>query len=375
MKDKKTFIYALAVYVGTIMGVGLFALPYVGSKSGFVTIFFYLILIGAIAATINIFYGEIASSTKGMHRLPGYAAMYLGAKAKPVAFFVKTFAIFGSLLAYLIIGGQFLANLFDGSAILYTFIFFIFGSILIWKDKKSIGPVELIMLFIFFGAIVFLFINGMPKIEFVNLQTFDSSNLFLPYGVILFSLWGASIVPEIKEQLKGDFQQIKKLIIIGLSICILIYLLFIILIVGISGEETAIDAISGLEGSMGNWALSIGYIFGIIATFTSFIALGLTIKKLFWYDYGLPKKLGWFLACFIPIILFIIGMQDFISVIGVTGAVMLGIDGIIVILIYLKMKKQQKYTKMNILTLFSRTIMLLLAVGVLLEVYYFVVGF
>ena len=109
MKDKKTFIYALAVYVGTIMGVGLFALPYVGSKSGFIVIFFYLLQIGCIAATINIFYGEIASKTKGMHRLPGYAEMYLGAKAKPVAFVVKTFAIFGSLLAYLIIGGQFLS--------------------------------------------------------------------------------------------------------------------------------------------------------------------------------------------------------------------------------------------------------------------------
>ena len=94
---------------------------------------------------------------------------------------------------------------------------------------------------------------------------------------------------------------------------------------------------------MGNWALTIGYIFGIIATFTSFITLGLTVKKLFWYDYGLPKRLGWFLACFIPIILFIIGMQDFISVIGITGAVMLGIDGIIVTLIYLKMKKKQNY--------------------------------
>ncbi len=119
----------------------------------------------------------------------------------------------------------------------------------------------------------------------------------------------------------------------------------------------------------------IGYVFGIIATFTSFITLGLTVKKLFWYDYGLPKKLGWFLACFIPIGLFVIGMQDFISVIGITGAVMLGLDGIIVTLIYVKMKKNQKYSKINKLKLFSGTIMLLLALGIVLEIYYFTVGF
>ncbi|MDP2685047.1 MAG: aromatic amino acid transport family protein [bacterium] len=368
----KKFINALAVYVGTIIGVGLFGLPYVGAQSGFLILFFLLIIVAGIAAVVNIFYAEIAATTKGLHRLPGYAQKYLGNWAKPIAFFVKTLAIFGSLLAYLIIGGQFLANLFDGPVYLYTFIFFILGAMLIWKDKKSIGPVELIMLFIFIGAILFLFFSGISEIVFGNLKEIKLNNFFVPYGVVLFSMWGSSIIPEIKEELGGNFKQMKKLIIYGLLICVIIYILFNLLIIGISGQATAKDAISGLEGSLGTWVLDIGYIFGIIATFTSFIALGLTVQKLFWYDYKLPKKIGWFLACFIPLGFFIIGFQDFISIIGLTGAVMLGIDGILVILIYLKLKQKQKSKALTGLKTLGYSIMLLLSLGVVLEIFYFI---
>lgn len=375
MVYNKKFINALAIYVGTILGVGLFGLPYVGAQSGFLILFLLLIIVGGIAAVVNIFYAEIASTTKGLHRLPGYAQLYLGNWAKPIAFVVKTLAIFGSLLAYLIIGGQFLANLFNGPVYLYTFIFFILGAMLIWKDKKSIGPVELVMLFIFGGAILFLFFSGFSDIIFSNLKVIKFDNIFVPYGVIVFSLWGASIVPEIKEQLNGNFKQIKKLIISGLLICVVIYILFNLLIIGISGQDTAKDAISGLAGTLGSWVLDIGYIFGIIATFTSFIALGLTVKKLFWYDYRLPKKIGWFLACFIPLGLFIAGLQDFISVIGITGAVMLGIDGILIILIYLKLKQKQKSKKLSGIRALGYSIMLLLSLGVVLEVFYFVSEF
>ena len=374
MKYNKKFINALAVYVGTIIGVGLFGLPYVGAQSGFLILFFYLILVGFITATINIFYAEVAAETKGLHRLPGYAQMYIGNWAKPIAFFVKTLAIFGSLLAYLIIGGQFLANLFNGPVYLYTFIFFILGAFLIWKDKKSIGPVELIMLFIFIGTIIFLFFSGIGEIVFANLKEITIKNMFVPYGVIIFSLYGASIIPEIKEELKGNLQQIKKLIIVGLIICIAIYVIFNLLIIGISGSNTAEDAISGLEGSLGTWVLDIGYVFGIIATFTSFIALGLTVKKLFRYDYKLPKKLGWFLACFIPLGLFIAGLQDFISVIGITGAVMLGIDGILVVIIYFKLKQKQKNKSMKLIKLLGYSIIGLLTLGVVLEFVQFVTG-
>lgn len=371
MVARKQYFYALSMFVGTIVGVGLFGMPYVGAQAGFITLVIFLILIGGLSILMNFYYGEIAAKTKGLHRLPGYAKIYLGNNGKRIAFIVKTLAIFGALLAYLIVGGQFLANLFDGSVYLYTFIFFIFGAFLIWRDQRSIGPVEFIMLFIFLGIVAFLFFMGVRHIQPSNLAGFNSAHFFAPYGVILFSLWGTSMIPEVKEKLKGDLKRIRTLVVWGISTCVIVYFVFSLLVIGVSGEATSEDALSGLDTYLGSWVITIGYIFGVITTFTSFITLGLTVKKIFWYDYGLPKRLGWALACFIPLIMFVAGFRDFITVIGLTGAVMLGIDGILVAMIFLKLKKKEKSARYGMWRGLNVVIIPSLVLGIVLEFLYF----
>ncbi len=373
--SKKRFIYAYSIFVGTIIGVGLFGLPYVGSRAGYPLLLFYLIVVGAFAVTINFFYATISAHTKGLHRLPGYAKIYLGENGKRIAFIVKTLALFGALLAYLIIGGQFLSSLFGGPVYLYTFIFFILGSFLIWRDQKSVGPVEVIMLIMFFIIVFFMFITGASNIKAVNLSTFNASHFFAPYGIVLFSLWGTSIIPEVKEQLRGNLHKIKLTVFWGIMTAVVVSVIFSTLVIGISGAGTSEDALSGMEGILGSWALNAGYFFGAIAAFTSYIALGLTVKKIFWYDYGLNRHVGWLLASFIPLGLYIVGLQSFIEVVSITGAVMLGIDGVIVTLIFLKIRAQQdkrkKHKHTTALKFGGTAMILLLSLGVILEVLYF----
>ncbi len=143
--------------------------------------------------------------------------------------------------------------------------------------------------------------------------------------------------------------------------------MLIITVVGVSGAGTSQDAISGLEGRLGSWVLIVGYVFGVVATFTSFITLGLTAKKLFWYDYKLPQSLSWFLACFIPLALYIAGFQDFINIIGLTGAGMLGLIGIMITLIYYQLKKREKSIKLLKLKWLVAALTVMLSLGVLQE--------
>lgn len=375
MSDKTRFIYALSILVGTIIGVGLFGLPYVASKSGFFVLVFYFIFIGFIAIFIHLFYGEVAAKTPGLHRLPGYAEKYLGLGAKRLAFINQLLGLYGALLAYLIVGGEFLANLFGGHSYLYlyTFIFFALGAFLIWRDEKSIGPMELILLVVFFIIIVVLLAIGSLSIKFDHLLTFEPKNFFVPYGVVIFSIWGASMMPEVKEILKGNLKQLRKVIICSIAICLLIYFLFSLLVVGVTGEATTKEAIIGLKGTLGKNIIVMGFILGIIATFTSFITLGLTVKKIYLFDYHLPKFPAWFLACFVPVLLFIIGLKDFINVISLTGAIMLGIEGILIFLIYLKFKKKeknmipQKYLRLRLAV---SSMIVILLIGVVLEVFF-----
>ncbi|MFA6553438.1 MAG: aromatic amino acid transport family protein [Patescibacteria group bacterium] len=375
MSSKKHPIFALAMFVGTVIGVGLFGLPYVGSKVGFPVMVIFLILMTGLSIVIHLFFAELASKTKGLHRLPGYAEVYFGPGAKRATLIVQLLDLFGALLAYLIIGGQFLAYLFDGSVILYTFIFLLLGAMLIWRDQKSIGTVELILLVIFLAVVIFFSVIGFGHIQPTNLSNIDLRYLFLPYGVVVFSLWGTSIIPEIKEMLDGDMKKLRKVLITGIVLCAVVYVLFTLVVLGVSGSHTTADAISGLRGDLGDWVLKIGYLFGILTTFTSFITLGLTVKKLFWYDYGVPKRIAWFVAVTVPILMFVSGLKDFITVIGLTGAVMLGLEGVLITLIYLKIKKKESIKNFALLEAGSIAVIVLLSVGVVLEVFFTTKGF
>ena len=204
----RNFLKALAVFVGTIIGVGIFGLPYVASKAGFFVIVLYFLFITGIAIAIHLIYGKICLETKGVHRLPGYVEQYLGNGWKKIAILLTGFAITGASLAYLIVGGEFLkflfAPAFGGSALIYTLLFFCLGAYLIFRGIKSISQVEISFLFVFFTILIIFFLKAFSSFNMAYLTMMDWKFFAFPYGVILFSLCGSAIVPELKEILGND---------------------------------------------------------------------------------------------------------------------------------------------------------------------------
>lgn len=340
MSEIKTFVYALSVLLGTIIGVGFFALPYITVKVGFWTIIFYFLFLGLIVIFLQLLFAEVVMRTKDQRRLPGYALLYLGKWGERIASATTIFGLGGALLAYLIIGGEFLRSLFSpifgGNAPIYTLFYFSAGAVLIYFGIKSIAKIEFLAVILFIAILLIIFGQGFNLIGIENLFNFDPAYIFLPYGVILFSFWGMALIPEVKEMMLKREGELKKIIPLAVFIAAIIYLFFIFIVAGISGNAVSKDAISGLRGFLDNWVIGLALLFGLLATFTSFITIGLTLKKVFWYDFKMPKNLAWLLACFGPLILFFLGLRDFITVIGLVGGVMLGIDGIIIVLMHFR---------------------------------------
>lgn len=368
----RNFLKALAVFVGTIIGVGIFGLPYVASKAGFFVIVLYFLFITGIAITIHLIYGKICSETKGIHRLPGYVEQYLGNGWKKIAILLTGFAITGASLAYLIVGGEFLkflfAPYFGGSALIYTLLFFCLGAYLIFRGIKSISQIEISFLFVFFVILFIFFLKALPYFNMEYLTMMDWKFFAFPYGVILFSLCGSAIVPELKEILGNDKKKLKKVIISGILIAAVCYLFFVFIILGTCGQNTSKEAMSGFSLSLGNSIIGLGFIFGIIACFTSFLTLGLTLKKSLWYDFGLSKNFSWFIACFLPLLLFLIGMREFIDVIGITGALAIGGEGIIIVFLYRAFLKKKFSQKMSPLLYF---LPIFFVIGIGFQIFYF----
>lgn len=360
-------VYAISTLAGTIIGVGLFGLPHVALRVGFWVVLAYFLVLGAIVILVHSFFGELALRTPDFKRLPGFAKMYLGKKGQTLSYVSTVLGLFGALLAYLIVGGEFFTELlspyFGGNNLFYTLLYFLIASSLIFHGIKSIAKVEFWGLVLFFIILLAIFFRGQSFIDTQNLFMgvsnfeFRISNLFLPYGIILFSLWGAALIPEIEEMLIPQKKLLKWIIPVSILIPAVVYLFFIYLILGITGAQTTESALGGLKVVLGDGIVALALLFGLLTTFTSFIALGLTLKKVFWYDLKLSRNLSWAVTCFFPLILFLAGLKSFIAVIGVVGGVMLAVDGILILLMYNKIRPERKFLVYPLILVFLAGIM------------------
>ncbi|MFH1461268.1 MAG: aromatic amino acid transport family protein [Patescibacteria group bacterium] len=375
---KNRFVYALATLTGTIIGVGLFSLPYIASKVGIWVMLFYFLILSLVSILTSLIYGEIVLRTKGFHRFAGYAERYLGLPGKIIGFIFTGLSLIGAILAYLVVGGQFLFSLFQpilgGSYLIYVLIYFSLGAFLIYFGIKGIAQTELCCLLLFLLALGLIFWRGFSSIDLNNLLAFDAKYFFLPYGAILFSLSSAGIIPEIKEMLSNDLKSLKKVILLSSLIAVFTYLVFILVITGITGENTSTEAITGLKGSLNNGIVSLILIFGFLTTFTSYLTIGLSLKKTLWYDLKIKESLAWAIACFSPLILFLLGVKDFIAIVSLVGGVALGAGLIFTIFIYHQARKKGELKpaySLNLPKILTYGLILFFVLGIIYEIIYF----
>ncbi len=363
----KKSILAIATLSGTIIGVGMFSLPYIANRSGFWILMTHFLLLGALVMIIHLFFGEISLKTPDLKRLPGFAKFHLGHWGEKAAYTSAVLGGIGALLAYLIIGGEFLRGMFfpifGGSYFSYVLIFFAFSAVIIYFGIRAISKTIFWSLIAFFAILIFIFFSNHNFIETTHF--FNPPNLkflFLPYGAILFALWGTSIIPEVEEMLGDDKKLLKKIIFLSILFSALVYIFFAYFIFGITGPKTTQSALTGLINFIDHRFVILAYIFGFLTVFTSFISVGLTLKKVFWYDLKFEKKLAWIMACFIPLVLFIVGLNSFITVISLLGGVLLGIEGILILLMYKKLRPKN---------FFIYPLMLVFVCGIIYQIWYF----
>ena len=331
---------AVAMLIGTTIGAGVLGIPYTFMKSGALVGMAYILVLGLIVLAMNLYVGEISLRTKSNHMLAGYAEKYLGKWGKGIMASAVAFGIYGALVAYLVGEGEVLSALFGNTPMFWSILFFIAFSSLLYFKLEVIAESDLLMSSIMILLMISLALFSIPHANLENLQGIDTSNLFLPYGIIFFALLGASAIPEMKAELGKRRKDLKKAIILGGAAVILLYALFALAVVSVTGFGTTELATIGLGNLLGERMLLLGNLFAAFSMGTSFLLLGLAMKWMLHYDYRLSEKASWAATLAVPLALFLLGARSFISIIGITGAVAGGIEGIMIILIAMKAKKK-----------------------------------
>lgn len=367
--------FALASFLASVIGAGFFGLPFVGAQAGFLSLLIAFLILTPVVIVIHLRLADVALGTKGHDRIPGYVGKYLGAPWKKFSLTLSLLGFLGSTLAYLILGASFIHLLFGSfiplRPITALFLFVAFGVFLIARGAKSVAKLDLILMAIFFVIALIFLIFALQRFVPSYLSSLTPTKLPLTYGIIIFSLWALPLVPEIAEFTKRDRRHVRWVVAGGIAISAIVYLLFTFSVLGVTGPNTTEDALTGFVAMGGRW-LGIGAaIFGLIAVFTSYITQSVTFEETLSYDAKLPRNAAFTVAVLGPLALFFLGFQNFIEIIGVTGSVLLGLEGTLVLITAEAFRRRQR-TETRAFHWTSALLIALLLVGVVFDLWFFI---
>jgi amino acid permease len=186
----------------------------------------------------------------------------------------------------------------------------------------------------------------------------------LPYGIVLFSFWGISTLPDLKDMLGRNKNSLTKVIVFSTLTALVVYSLFVLSILSLAGDNVDQSALGGLSPVVGRGVERALLTLGIAATFTSYLGLGLALTRLLMYDLKAKKIIGVMAISVVPAIMYFLGVNNFITVISFVGSVMLAIDGIFITCIYVRARRPVKIARG-----FAAMIALCFVLGIIYEIY------
>jgi tyrosine-specific transport protein len=331
----KNYFLAIATLVGTVIGAGIFALPLLVNKSGLIPFLALIIALGALQYFFSKIYAVIVLSSREDHRVPGYVGVYLGKKWKKISSVICLAGGYGTLLAYLILGGIFLHSLLSpfwgGEVVIYSLALFAVESLVVLAGLKSIARAEMVMSILLLIVVAAIIGVCFSNFEPVNIKLSVWQYAFLLYGPVFFSLGGDAAIPEVCKLLGRERKKIKSVIFWGTAIPVIITTVFVIAVVGATGNLTTADTLTGLQNVFNGKIIYLALLFGLLNVVTSFFTSLQSVREIYWWDFKMNKNLAWFLAASVPLLLFVFGMRNLTSVVSITGAVSGGAIGIIML--------------------------------------------
>lgn len=338
------WLRAAGVLFSTIVGAGMLSIPYVVAQVGTVVGFFYILGMGLVMCVVHLMLAEIVIRTRRHLQLTGIIRKYLGPVGAWVMAIVFLVLHIGAMVAYLIGEGESLATLLGGPPVFWAVLFFIFGTLIIMRGSQSISRFDFWMSFatvFVIGVLVWKSVGSAHA--WVYAPTMNAS-LLLPFGVLLFAFHGTSAIPELEVITGSDVHALRKAVLVGSLFPIILYAVFAVVVVAVTGASTTEVATIGLGNAVGPHVILIGNIFAVIAMSSSFVTIGQALRRTFQWDYGWHSWTALAGAVGLPLLLYAVGAREFIQVIAVVGASCGSVEIFLLVWAYRRMSSALKVT-------------------------------
>lgn len=287
---KSKVLGSTLIIAGTTIGAGMLALPLASAGIGFTTSLIIMVALWALMAYTALLMVELHQHADASATLHTLAKQFLGKKGKWVASFSMLF-LFNSLCAAYIAGGgaQFGERIsqFTGveiSGMTSTVIFTIVVAAVVTIGTGTVDKVNRVLFTIKLIAMAMVLTFLAPNVtESYLLSMPVEQGLVVAAIPVIFTSFGFhGSIPAIVNYLDGNTPSLRKAIIVGSSIPLIIYVFWQIVTLGVVSQDALVDnqGLSGLISTLSTKVHQSGLgqtigVFADLALLTSFLGVSL----------------------------------------------------------------------------------------------------
>lgn len=271
-----------------ILGVGIFALPYLFFHSNLYFALVGLLFLTYLTSKINNYYYDILEKSKTNHQLSGIASHFLGPVAGQLVALNLWLLALGALFAFIQMAGKFAALLLPAIAPTQCSLIFIFFLIFLYLRQGRVWQYLFSLL-----PLLFFIVPGL-----LYFSTLFSPNFTIPllpptlgfFGWTMFALSGFTIIPEVKSRQAS---------LLGLMLAAFLYLIFVLCLVFLSGPHLSPDSVTGLTFTHLNLARALA-LFGLLTITKASLNFLNILTDIFQKDLHLHRKTSYSLVLLSP---------------------------------------------------------------------------
>ena len=353
------FITSIFLITSTIIGLGVFVLPYTLANSGFYFWIWFLI-VPFLIFIVHLAYSEIIFQIEEKHNLPGLAEKILGKKWKNLVWLIDFLGILFVFASYYLALSKFTNLIFSfNNSLIIQLLYAVLVIFIILFPINPFSKIESALAFLMILIFLYLSFYFLPQVNLSNFKI-EFINPWLSYGVLIFAYTGYSSLQMVYDIIGKNKKTMLWVNLASILLVTFLYLLFIISIYGTFGVNVSSTTLENLKDISAKYITVIVSLLAILNILTTFIALAFYLKRGLIFDYNINPVLAWLFIGLSLITIPFLGLENIAKLVSLTGSIFLGFNLFILFLSYLKLKN---YIYFKIPKFLVIILMILLAFG------------
>lgn len=342
MNYRSKIIGGILLVAGTTIGAGMLALPVSTGQGGFIPSIALLVICWAFMTFTAFLMLEVNLWMEDNTNLVSMAKRTLGKWGAAVSWVIYLFLLYLLTTAYIAGSGPITIDVINALTgyLLPSWagaipLLVIFG-VCVYKGTSTVDYVNRLLMLALVIAYAAMVIFLTPYVEERLLEHIDWSHLLIATSVVTTSFGFHIIIPSLTSYLNRDLHHLRRALLIGSIIPLIVYIIWELLTLGIIplegdnslayGYQTGVNAAQLLTTALGHTTLGVtARVFAFCAIVTSFLGVSLSLSD-FLAD-GLkiektrPGRILLYVLTFMPPLLFALtNPRAFLSALEYAGA-------------------------------------------------------